>query len=110
MLILRHKTGKWLLPGGKINKGESWIDGLKREVREETGVTDFNINGITDVDSWIEDGAGYYVVSFLASIIPTPIITLSEEHGEYVWVDLSDLDKYQFWNEKIKDRIRKVIS
>jgi len=79
-LILKHKTGKWLLPGGKIQKDESWIKALRREIKEETGITEFEIKKILDIDSWTEDETGYYVVTFVAKIPKLGKITLSDEH------------------------------
>jgi 8-oxo-dGTP diphosphatase len=41
ILLARHeKPGKeyWLLPGGGVNAGESLVEALVRELREETGV------------------------------------------------------------------------
>jgi 8-oxo-dGTP diphosphatase len=41
ILLCRHeKPGKeyWLLPGGGVNSGESLVDALHRELREEVGI------------------------------------------------------------------------
>ncbi len=45
VLILREaeydegtNTGKWDVPGGRINPEEPFLEGLKREVREESGL------------------------------------------------------------------------
>jgi 8-oxo-dGTP diphosphatase len=43
LLLIRHeKPGKeyWLLPGGGVNSGESLVDALRRELREEVGIED----------------------------------------------------------------------
>ena len=108
-LILKHNTGNWLLPGGKINKGESAIEGLKREIKEETGANQFSIEKIVDMDTWEENRQGYCVITLLGSISLNKIV-LSEEHIDFAWVDTNELDKYHFWNEKIKTRIKKALS
>ena len=37
-LLAREENGKWELLGGGLNHGEEPIDGLKREIKEETGL------------------------------------------------------------------------
>ena len=36
-LVTRRTNGKWVLPGGTLEPGESWIDAAHREIMEETG-------------------------------------------------------------------------
>ena len=40
-LIHHKKSGLWLSPGGHIDKGESILDTLNREIEEELGVKEF---------------------------------------------------------------------
>lgn len=110
ILILRHKkSGKWLLPGGKINAGESWGWALKREIKEETGLLKFKIEKIFDIDSYFEPVAGHYVVTFFCSI-RNGNIRLSEEHDKFAWIgSIKKLKKYQFWHKNINKRIAKAL-
>lgn len=38
LMIKRRDNGRWEPPGGVLELGESILDGLRREVREETGL------------------------------------------------------------------------
>jgi ADP-ribose pyrophosphatase YjhB (NUDIX family) len=55
ILLCRHeKRGKdaWLLPGGGVHSGESLIQALEREMREEVGITPPSFEGpVAVVDS-----------------------------------------------------------
>tara|TARA_Y100000310_G_scaffold345070_1_gene461586 strand:+ start:5973 stop:6491 length:519 start_codon:yes stop_codon:yes gene_type:complete len=42
VFIVHHKkSGKWLAPGGHIDKGEDIVSALNREIQEELGVQNF---------------------------------------------------------------------
>lgn len=38
-ILLVRSQGKWWLPGGMVEKGETFVEAALREVAEETGVT-----------------------------------------------------------------------
>lgn len=101
-LILRTAEGKWQLPGGRLNEGESWDEGLRREIREETGITDVEILSITMVDNWSFRGVLMYGVYFLCRT-PATEVTISNEHTAYRWVSKSDnLEEIEFWHENLR--------
>lgn len=107
VLILRHKDSKkWLLPGGRINKGEMWEEALKRELREEIGIENINIQGIFDIDSWKSKDIPYYGVTFYGKL-PNETVVLSSEHDDWKLITEKDLDHIDFWSEKIYQRIKK---
>lgn len=48
LVIKRRDNGRWEMPGGVLELGETIEDGLRREVLEETGVT-VQVEGLTGV-------------------------------------------------------------
>jgi len=48
-ILFIFRKGKWDLPKGKIDMGETLEKGAKREVEEETGVKKLQINGLAGV-------------------------------------------------------------
>jgi ADP-ribose pyrophosphatase YjhB (NUDIX family) len=53
-------AGLWDLPGGFLNEGEHPLDGLRRELREETGL---EIEPTEFLGAWIEEYAGRKVLA-----------------------------------------------
>ena len=110
VLILRHaKSGKWLLPGGRLNKGETWIEGLRREVKEEIGTDDFHVTGVIRIADWVHEKEPHYGVFFTGAISNVEIV-LSEEHTEYAWVkEIKDIEGLTFWHPDLKEMVRMVL-
>jgi 8-oxo-dGTP pyrophosphatase MutT (NUDIX family) len=48
-ILFIFRKGKWDLPKGKIDKGETLEEGAKREVKEETGIKKLQLNGLAGV-------------------------------------------------------------
>ncbi len=96
VLILHEPIeNNWLLPGGRMEEGDTTPEqSLKREVQEELG-TDISIGELLRVD--ISHAGLTYAVAFLCSIPDNSKIQLSNEHDEYKWVSPSELENYLYY-------------
>lgn len=100
-LILEHSFrggGWWAFPKGGIEKNETHIDTIKREVFEETGITNLEIK-----DYLYQTNHYYYCDSnkirktkpfFYLAITEETNVVVSEEHLSYKWLDVSEINKY----------------
>lgn len=92
LLLLRAEgklqAGKWCLPGGKIDPGETKEIGLCREVKEEIQyqlhTRDLQYHGLEFV-RYPEFDFIFHMFSVYLTSLPT-IILNSKEHQEYCWV------------------------
>lgn len=46
ILVVKENQDTWSLPGGGLDHGENPTDGVRREIQEELGVTDIQVNGV----------------------------------------------------------------
>ena len=88
-------AGSWDLPGGHIHIGEDKLDGLEREVNEETGLSVENPEEL-----YSEKDETFYIAD-----LPNSPVKLSDEHTEYKLVDIDDIAAHDNLSPKYKDVI-----
>jgi bis(5'-nucleosidyl)-tetraphosphatase len=104
-LILNYSYGHWDFPKGNIENGESELDTIKREIMEETGITDINF-----IDDFRQQISYRYKKKFklvnklvIYYIVETKSnkVVLSFEHVNFVWLNYNDaLNRLSFDNSK----------
>ena len=90
LLMKRNNFPKiWGPPGGRLEKDEHPESGLRREIREESGL---EIEIINVVDIWHGDfGQGTYISLDYLVLSKGADVRLSAEHDDYCWVTLKEL-------------------
>lgn len=86
-----HFAGKWQIPGGKPDPGESADQTLRREVKEETGL-DVNVLGLAGCTEFVLEEFRVAMLVFRCHC-PGGEIALSDEHVAAEWVGEDDLLK-----------------
>ena len=97
ILILKRADGDrdWDLPGGHVEKNETFQQGARRETREETNLE------ISKLKFLKKDKR---IKFYTASYSKTKITLQDEEHTDYKWIKPSRIDDYQT-KEILRDAI-----
>lgn len=110
LIIKRHKNeiaypGKWAFPGGKVERGETVLETLKREVLEEVGLE------IEDHKEFLMDFTfirpdDINVVGFCFEVIAkTNDVKLADDFEDFKWITPEELSNYDYIegiNEEVK--------
>ena len=79
------------LPGGHVEKGESIVSSVIREVKEETGLSIFNPK-LCGIKQFPVENGRYLVFLFVTDEFEGEVVSSSE--GEMHWVNKNNLDDY----------------
>ena len=114
LLTRRADNGRWCLPGGGMDPGESAAEACAREVLEETGleVQVTKLVGVyTTPDLLIEypDGNKIQPVAFSFEVeITGGQLTLSDETTEFGWYTLAEMEALDIMENHVQ-RIRDAV-
>lgn len=92
-------AGKWSLPGGLVNLGETTVEAVRREVAEECALT-IRIAGVAGVvDRVVRDAAGrvryhYVLVDYLAYPESGEAVAGSDA-ADVRWVEVERVDELE---------------
>lgn len=100
ILIQDRNSNNWpgvTFPGGKVEKNESFVDSVVREVFEETGLTIQNplICGTKQFQT--DQDERYIVLMYRANQFSGTL--RSSDEGEVFWINKDDLSNYQLAND-----------
>jgi 8-oxo-dGTP diphosphatase len=112
LLLIKRADNKEIDPGiysgigGKVEPGEDFYSALLREIKEETGLTEFKSirpYSITQhpYPSSTAEWIGFYFIVELEEQILIP----ANEEGEFLWVDPKDIDSLPMVTD-LKDYIK----
>lgn len=91
LIVKRHPKSKtdpemWELPGGKVEKGEHFIDALVREIKEETNL-DCEVGDFCEaVQNDYMHKRTVQLMMYLTDIEGE--VKISDEHTEFMWATL----------------------
>jgi len=100
ILMLQKHNKKWSLVGGHREKGEIPLQTAQRESKEEIGflpkgqIVDFIKYKRTETNTW-----GF---SFIMKVKETFRVSLSNEHRDYKWINLHNLENFEI-SKAVKD-------
>ena len=87
----RQEPGKWGVPAGKIEEGETAKEAAVRELFEETGIQCLNVQGLGSL--YMRKPAVDYVYHlFKVEVAEMLSVDLSNEHEGYIWASKKDLE------------------
>jgi len=92
--------GLWELPGGKLDYGEELVEGLRREIAEEVGVS-VTVGRPFVTWHFYKDPFWVTGVTFVCDYVDGDVV-LSSEHSDSAWIEPAGLEGYPLATAALK--------
>lgn len=90
-----QNPGQWTVPGGKVERGESIIGTLKKEIKEESGLElDGEPEFYGDDEFTRVDNHHVLVPKFTGKVRTGEVKIDKNDFDDFAWISKDDLDKY----------------
>ncbi|MBI4429211.1 MAG: NUDIX domain-containing protein [Ignavibacteriales bacterium] len=104
-LLLHYELGHWEFAKGHIEPGEDERETVRREVAEETGITDLTfVEGFHETIRYFfrwKESRIFKIVVFLLVETFQEVVKLSDEHIGFEWLSYEDaMKRLKFKNSK----------
>jgi len=110
ILLVNEKSDKsyYFLPGGHVEFGETIEEGLKREIKEELGVRIKEFEPLFMVENIFEKkDLKRHEFNHVFKVEPeTYEFNITEDHIEFSWHNVSDLQNINLLPEKLKNKLK----
>ncbi len=96
ILVQDRRDPNWhgiTFPGGHVELGESFVESVTREVKEETGLDVTNVK-LCGVKQWTQPDCAYRYIVFLFKSNTFSGELKSSSEGEVFWINSNELHNY----------------
>ena len=100
-------SGKWTVPGGKVEFGESICDAVKREAKEETGL-DVDVVKLVNIDEVIVGEEKHFIfLNYLCKIVGGKMKS-GTDATDVRWFSKEELDTIELNHPSVKRALKKI--
>ena len=85
-----HGNGEWDIPGGGLQFGESPLECLEREIKEEVGLTAC-LDRLLYTTSVVSSPTRQTIGLFYLSYADSDNVILSHEHSQFLWATMKQI-------------------
>jgi len=114
VLLVKHKKerggywqGKWICPGGALEPGERIVDGIRREVREETNLEIELVAPLTPFERIVTSDAEttlHVIYIDYTAKLAGGILRVDSDVGQAIWVEKAKIS--DVWEQLHEDTQR----